>query len=509
MITRTMHTLPDPTLSRVSALLAEQMGLDFPSERWADLERGMRAAAHELGEANLEACARHILSGPLTHRQTEILAGHLTVGETYFFRDRASFDALEQSVLPELIRSRRNAGRFLRIWSAGCCSGEEPYSIAMLLDRILPADEQWHITLLATDINPQFLRKAMTGIYTDWSFRGMPFWIRDRYFTKRSRGRFELHPRIRQMVTFSYLNLAEDAYPSLTSNTNAMDLIFCRNVLMYFTEAHMSKVIGNLHRALADGGALSVSPSEASGRLFAQFAPVNFRDTVFYRKSAGDNVRAEWPETAYPSDLDTMPVDAGVMPGFAPELEEVPAVQATVSEAPRMEMPEEKLAVSAANAAADADDSAAELYARAKLCANQGLLDEAADWCEQAVAKDKLDPQKHYLLATIRRELGQDDAAESSLKRALYLDPGFALASFSFGNLCLSQGRYKEAARHFGNALTLLQRRDPLDVISEADGLLAGRLCEIITSVLDSLPRSRREEGRAGMSYEDLRVNHA
>ncbi|MCL5668881.1 MAG: chemotaxis protein CheR, partial [Gammaproteobacteria bacterium] len=217
--------LPHPLLSRLSELLEAQIGLHFPGERWRDLERGIAAAARELGFPEVEACARRLLSAPLTHRQIEILASHLTVGETSFFRDRKSFEALEQYVLPPLIRSRRDSERRLRIWSAGCSTGEEPYSIAMVLDRLLPDHEQWNITILATDINPQSLRKAVEGAYGEWSFRDTPDWIRERYFKKARPGRFEIHPRIRKMVTFSYLNLADDVYPSLSTNTNAMDVI--------------------------------------------------------------------------------------------------------------------------------------------------------------------------------------------------------------------------------------------------------------------------------------------
>jgi chemotaxis protein methyltransferase CheR len=205
------------------------------------------------------------------------------VGETYFFRDKQSFDAIEQHVLPALLRARETGERRLRIWSAGCCTGEEPYSIAMLLDRLLPSAETWHITLLATDINPAFLRKAAEGEYGEWSFRSTPDWIRDRYFHPRRGGRFKLDDQIRKRVTFSYLNLADDAYPSLTSNTNAMDIIFCRNVLMYFDAKHARTVVENLRRALVDGGWLIVSPAETSSALFSSFTTVEFEGAILYR----------------------------------------------------------------------------------------------------------------------------------------------------------------------------------------------------------------------------------
>jgi len=246
--------LPDPLLSRLSDFLEAQMGLHFPKERWRDLDRGIAAASREAGYAEAEAYIRWLLTAPLTRTQIEGLASHLTVGETYFFREKRSLEILEQQILPELLRTRAQTEKHLRIWSAGCCTGEEPYSIAMLLDQLIPDLEKWNVTILATDINPQFLRKAAKGIYGAWSFRDTPGWIRERYFTKRQDGRFEIQPRIRRRVTFSYLNLAEDAYPSLVNSTNAMDVILCRNVLMYFAQERARKVVDNLHRSLVDGG---------------------------------------------------------------------------------------------------------------------------------------------------------------------------------------------------------------------------------------------------------------
>lgn len=130
---------------------------------------------------------------------------------------------------------------------------------------------------------------------------------------------------------------------------------------------------------------------------------------------------------------------------------------------------------------------------RARTCANQGKLAEAIEWCEKAIAADKLDPASHYLLATIRQEQGHGGAAAQSLKRALYLDPEFVLAHFALGNLCLSQGRHRDAERHFGNALALLRVRPHAEILPESDGLTAGRLIEIVMSVQSSLLRAHKE----------------
>jgi len=242
------------TLHRLSAFLAKETGLLFPEERWSDLERKIAAAAQQFGFSDPRECIRWLLSAPITRQQIEILAGFLTVGETYFLRDPGTLEVVEQEILPELLRSRRGQDRRLRIWSAGCSTGEEAYSIAILLHRLLPDLKNWNITILATDINPAALNRGMAGIYGKWSFRNTPPWFRKRYFSAEAEERFRVIEEIRRLVRFEYLNLAEDSYPSLFSNTNAMDMIFCRNVLMYFTPEMTERVVGKLHRSLVDKG---------------------------------------------------------------------------------------------------------------------------------------------------------------------------------------------------------------------------------------------------------------
>lgn len=461
--------LPDALLAAVSEFVALRIGLHFPPERWRDIERGLKAAAREFGIPDAETCARALLSSPLSHAQVEVLASHLTVGETYFYREKNSFAALEEHIIPELLRARRGAERRLRIWCAGCCTGEEPYSVAMLLDRLIPDAEAWNLTILGTDINPRFLQKAAEGVYGEWSFRDTPAWIRERYFARRRDGRYELQPRIRKRVTFSHLNLADDAYPSLVSNTNAMDVILCRNVLMYFTRERARRAAANLCRALMGGGWLIVSPTETSNALFAPLAPVQFPGTLLYRNAGGVAPR----------------------PAAFEEPPSAPQVASVVEPvAPRSEHTQETAAVESSPSPARTPDDSGEHARAARHCAGEGRLGEALEWCAKAIAADRLNPAHYYLLATIQQEQGQLDAAAQSLTRALYLDADFALAHFALANLCLSQGRRRNAERHFANALTVLRARAQDEALPESDGLTAGRLAEIVASLLASQPRA-------------------
>lgn len=453
-------TLPPALLGRLSDLLAAHTGLHFPANRWDDLERGIAAAAPAFGMADAASCAQRLLGAPLTHREIEILASCLTVGETYFFREQASFDAVERHVLPALLRRHEGAAPRLRLWSAGCCTGEEPYSIAMLLDRLVPETGAWRAKLLATDINPAFLRKAAEGEYSEWSFRTTPDWIRERYFQPQRGGRFKLDKRICKQVTFAYLNLADDSYPSLTNNTNAMDVIFCRNVLMYFSVERARTVIDNFYRALVDGGWLIVSPTETSSALFSRFTTVEFDGAILYRKDASAS---------------------------APRLTEVAAPAPAVEALPEV-LPAASQPAAAGNDSAPIPAERAQLICKARDCANQGRLDEAAVWCSRAIAADKLNPAHHYLMALIEQEQGQGDAAAQSLARALYIDPHFVLAHYALGNLRQSQERHNEAQRHFDNALASLRTQPPGAILPESDGLTAGRLVEMIESMRSNRP---------------------
>jgi chemotaxis protein methyltransferase CheR len=488
------RSLSDSLLLDLSGFVAARLGLHFPEERWADLERGVAAAARELGLPDAESCARWLLSASLTRTHIEVLASHLTIGETYFFREKDSLDVLEQQIVPELLRSRPGGERHLRIWSAGCCTGEEPYSIAMLLDRLIADDAGWNVTILATDINPKFLRKAAAGVYGEWSFRTTPAWIRERYFKQRKDGRFELHSQIRSRVTFSYLNLADDVYPSLVNNTNAMDLIFCRNVLMYFTAERAKEVSRNLYRSLVDGGWLVVSPTETSNILFSSFSAVQFPGVVLYRRTAGAErgaVVMGHQAPAFATQPETLTFD---VPLLAPE----PAIAEplrVVLPGGAPEQPGVVVASGSGEEPAPKREDGHALSANARRSANEGRLADAIEWCEKAIAADKMNPAHHYLLATVRQEQGQTEAAAQSLMRTLYLDPDFVLAHFGLANMELSLGRRREARRHFANALATLRAHTHDEILPESEGLTAGRLAEIITSVLASLPRAGDDTG--------------
>ena len=454
--------------SRVSDYIARAMGLHFPGERLQDLKRGLAGAAAEFGFDDAAACADWMLTAPLSPADLHVLAGHLTIGETYFFRDEKLFDALARTVLPGLLRAREGKEQRLRLWSAGCCTGEEAYSLAILLHQLIPDLARWRVSILATDINIRFLRKAAAGAYGEWSFRNAPAGFKERWFQRTADGQYLLVPEVKRLVTFAPSNLVEDAFPALATDTNAMDLILCRNVLMYFTPAQASKVVGKLHRALVGDGWLAVSPSEASRELFPQFAIRNFPGVILFNKAVTDGGRL-----ALDTPVPWMPLQPSVEPA-ALELPTAEPTLDTTASTPTLAPPP-----------APSDSQAPrELLLEARALANEGRLTEALAACDRWIAADKIDAAGHYLRALVLLELGDADAANASLQRTLYLEPNLVAAHFTLGNLARGRGLDAQADRHFRNALHLLARHRSDDPVPESDGLTAGRFGEIIRELI-------------------------
>jgi chemotaxis protein methyltransferase CheR len=470
--------------------------LHFPPERHADLQRAVVAAAPDFGFADDRACAEWLLSARLSSADLRTLATHLTIGETYFFRERPSFNAIANEILPILIHRRRAGIKRLRIWSAACSTGEEAYSLAILVQQILPDWQEWNINILATDINPMFLRKAEAGIYGEWSFRESGPDFRQRYFTPAGERRYRIRADVRELVTFSELNLAQDGFPSVATDTNAMDLILCRNVLIYFTPAHARKLVSSLHHALVDDGWLIVAPSECSQALFPGFTAVNFPGSILYRKRGPNEPVSR--STDIPRVFQTDPGSSLTLADDSVDamLSAVPEVAATPVD-PHLALLEEARAFYArgrygdavsvlrtdfaASETACADPRLLALYARA--LANQGDLSAALDASERWIERDKLDAAAHYLNAMVLQELGERARSRGALQRAVYLKPEFTLAHFALGNCARAEARHAEAQKHFRNAARLLDDRETDEPVPESEGLSVGRLREIITAL--------------------------
>ncbi|MCX6120564.1 MAG: tetratricopeptide repeat protein [Ignavibacteriales bacterium] len=486
------HTLPENTLLQISEFVAEHLALNFPKERWSDLERNITAAATEFGYTGVENFIQRIMSLPMTHEHVEILTAHLAINETYFWREPETFEALEQSIIPELIRSRQE-GKRIRIWSAGCSTGEEPYSIAIALHRAIPQIKDWNITILATDINRRILHRAPAGLFSEWSFRNSPRWLKEKYVSLKEKDIFEIIPEIKRMVKFEYLNLADDVFPSLLNNTNAMDFIFCRNVLMYFSEKRCSQVVNGLFNSLVQNGYLVVSASELSLPSLSEFTAVNFPGMVLFQKSSNNpkvhqQIPAEvsvrtprgytWQVSPIKIIKEIKPQLRGIENEILPEAEIPLQIHSVVDKALALYAQGNYTEVTEMLQQDDQTSEERILFIRAY--ANQGKIDMALQTCEKAIAADKLNPGLYYLYAAILQENNQLDEAVISLKRAIFLDPNFVLSHYSLGNIYQRLGNIKSANKCTEIVLTILNTHNQDEILFESEGLTAGRFKEII-----------------------------
>lgn len=471
--------LPDAVYRRLSELVRARTGLWFGPSRRAALAAGVAAAR---GATPLNAYVLSLAETPTDTPVWDGLLRELTVGETYFFREPEQMAALRERIFPELIARRRPA-RSLNLWSAGCATGEEPYTLAMMLRDLLPDCDAWRVRLLATDINRQALAQAAAARYRAWSFRQMPPAQRQRFFAEQD-GVFELDPQLRRAVKFRYLNLAEAVYPASTNDTAGLDLILCRNVMLYLPEDLIRVVTARFLQCLAPGGWLVVAPSEANDALYPGFEPVQLMGTSVYRRpaappAASASLPRHFPENGPPR---RGPAAGWEAPGERPTPRVPPAPPA-----PPAHSPAEVCADAASLLRARRRTEARRVLQAApphplinsllaRLEADAGRLAEARVRAEQALEVDPLQREARYVLALIQQEQGDFEAAREHYRQVLYLDPDFALGHYQLAVLLRRLGRLAEAERHWRRAAHLAAELPADSVLPGAEDLTAGAL---------------------------------
>jgi chemotaxis protein methyltransferase CheR len=442
-------------VARFRALVRARTGMVVPESRTRDLERALERAVADADLPDARALHGVLSMKAQAGDLLDAMVSALNVSETHFFRGAPQIEVLEQRILPELIDRRRRERR-LRIWSAGCSTGEEAYTLAILVRRLLPVPAAWDVLILATDINGRSLERARRGLYTAWALRGAPEFVRTSYLAGEG-NLLEIVPQIRDMVTFSRLNLAEDAYPSVSTNTHAMDLIVCRNVLLYFDEDGIRTVVGRLRDALAEGGWLMLGPVEAGFGAFeglAQDAP----GTAAYRRSQDPPVRSDRQGSPAP------PVPARTA---ARQLRRTsppprPSRPSRPFRAPRPPLPSEP---SVPDGPA-AFDVALELW-------RGGRAEEALRRLEAEADENPLAAPLHYLTGLILLEAGRAEEALEAFRRCTYADHSFALGHLAQGIVFAGRGSGRRAAVALDNAARLVADLEPDSVLPYADGLTA------------------------------------
>jgi chemotaxis protein methyltransferase CheR len=460
------------------------------------------------------------------HSWFDRLIDDLTVRETYFFREPKQFDLLRETVLPEIC-ARRGPEHVLRLWSAGCASGEEPYSLAILADQELLLNR---VHILGTDISHRSLVKAQSAQYEPWSFRGVAEPVISRYFQRDDR-RFRLADRIRKVVRLAYLNLAQDSFPTLAEDIWGMDVILCRNVLIYLDRPQIEAVANRLLRTLADGGWLLTGPSDPLLGECAPFETVLTDAGVVYRRLISraahrqlqvptDENACGWSQpfrpqssaqspVAVPTPRTDSPTTGAASSTFADPPGSLPFPGLRVGSDPGSEAASVPPAGLASATGSDPLETARAAFARgdysavvASLCeptqpeqaalqiralANLGRTTEAKDVASQALARFPLSCELHFLHAVLLLTLGETAAADEAVRRVLFLDRSQVAAHFLRGTVLQAQGDIAAARRAYEEAYRFAAQLPTDEPVALADFEPAGQLARCAKEMITLL----------------------
>ncbi len=464
--------LPPQFVAAAEAFVRQRTGLVFRASRRSALEAGLAKAMRRAGLADPAA---YLARADVQPELLDDLVGEITVGETYFFREPGQFDVIRDEILPALL-SARSRDRPLRVWSAGCASGEEVYSLAILVREQAPG---WDAHIVGTDLSRAALAKATHGDYTRWSLRGVSADVVQTYFTKVDH-RFELAPRIRTAVEFRYLNLADDTYPSLSTGVWGMDLIVCRNVLIYFDTETIARVAGRLIDSLSQDGWLLLGASDPP---IAGLVPCDVVVTsagLAYRRAAARTFVKHAVAAQPPAELPALREE----PRRVVPVETLDRVDRTADDAEAAvrsyETRDYERAVEYAERVVQRDGSEATPWiVLVRAHANRGDLAAAGRACAAALERHASDGELHYLHAVLLGEAARVADAAVAARRALYLDRGLVVAHLALGGALGRLGDADGARRAFRNAERLLAAMPPETVVPASDGEPAGRLVEM------------------------------
>ncbi len=262
-------------------LIYERAGIYFEDRKILFVKRRILERMNELNIDKAVDYYRYLRFGDKDGREFQNLINLLTTNETYFFREFYQLEVFGEVLLPELEEKRKKEGDYrIKIWSAGCSSGEEPYTLAIIVKEILDNFSIWNIEILATDIDENILKKAVRGIYDKRSVKDVPPAYLEKYFIKVGEN-FKIKDEIKKMVTFEKLNLFDT--PNMLRK-KGYDFIFCRNVLIYFDDESRKKVVNLFYNSLNHNGYIFLGHSESLSRITTVFKMRKVRDTIVYFK---------------------------------------------------------------------------------------------------------------------------------------------------------------------------------------------------------------------------------
>jgi chemotaxis protein methyltransferase CheR len=476
-----MIAIPAELLVELAALLKERVGLHVRQDSLPALRIALAARLEERSEAPDPAAYLRLLQAEQGQGDDELrrLLPLVTVGKTSFFRDERQFRALD-ALLPGLLARARGGGRRIAIWSAGCATGEEPYSIAMSLARA-GADAE-HVELLATDVNPEAVAFAARGSYDARRVRDVDPTLLARHFDLDGE-RWVVRASLRRYITaIRPHNLVASVFPR-PSDGGAWDVVFCRNVIIYFDTPTTQRVLTQFHGALVPGGYLFLGYSESLFRLFEGFELTEVAGAFLYRRPAEGQVR---PATPVPPTRRAIASSPPPVTHLQVEVRRAAASAGVPAAAGRARPADAPPPVSQPLAPQEYLDGAVALFAEGRFGAARELLerlversgedlavrltlanlygilrqpDRARDSYLAALTLEPLSAEAHLFYAIHLLSGGEADAAALELSRALFLDPDLTLAHYYLGRCREAQRDATRARLAYRNALEAYKRR--------------------------------------------------
>ena len=468
-VSLTPHALAgDPDYPRLKDYFIANTGLAYYIDKDEQLAGHLVKRMTGLELPNCASYLRLLQSDESDGLELDNLIATVTIGETFFFRHREAFDALRDVVIPDLIQ-RNRAIRKIRIWSAGCSIGAEPYSIAILLKRDFGhLIGGWEVSIIATDINRDFIERARAGKYEEWAFRSVSKEIKEACFSK-SGDSWVIDPQYKEWVSFQYHNLVKDPCPSLRNHLDAFDLILCRNVTIYFSQQTVRDLARELYSNLPPYGWLLVGHAEPNVETYRSFRAVNLPGAVLYQKSDEEAAASAWtPPQAF---------------SFTPQAFPLPPAPAALFSLPQKCAPSHGVSDPPGFPSINPD------LASIQRIADQGDLEKAAECCEKLLEREKLNPAAHFYYALVLEQMGRRRETQESLRRAIYLDRSFIVAHYYLGLILQRMAEPKQALRCFRNALNLLAGMKEEQPIPGATEFSVAELKHLTRMHIDALPK--------------------
>ncbi len=492
----------EPELSDIKAFLLAHSGLHFSQHNHRILERGVLRRIQALCMESLPAYFKYLSATTGNYDEVNKLLGLLTVGETSFFRYHSHREALLHYVIPRLLEQNRPYGK-LRIWSAGCSTGEEPYSLAIQLLEHFPEVADWDVQILATDINKRALRQAREGIYGDRSLRMMETSLRERYFQKVG-SHYLLNAQVRRMVRFDYLNLQTDVFPAESNATRGLDLLFCRNVLIYFELETIRRIVEKFSLALKTEGVLFMGHAETMQNVSDRFQRLHQNNAFFYQLKQNVNAKSSSVEglskdSPRPQAVVQVTAKKQLKPTAPPaRIRPRPGPSATVTLRDPEQLYSEALTAFEHEKFTDANTlfellleqqpaHSKALVGKGLLLANQGKYSDARICCARALKCDDLLPEAYLLRGLILDMEGFFERALVEYQKVLWLEPGFVMAHYLAAKIYGRLADAEKRQRSLRNTVRALEQAPDQSIVPFSGGLSRGVFLEVVRRELAAI----------------------